>query len=103
MEGRNNPDCAFYLPWLPSKKRETSLSLSVFICVLLGSQRFFRARLRLQRGDRHDVGDILGRAAAGEIVGRAMESLQDRAGRLSARHTLHKLVCNVARVEIRED
>ena len=57
----------------------------------------------LQRRDRHDIYYIFDRAATREVVRRAIESLQDRAERLSARQTFDKLVSDVARVEIGKD
>src|SRR5260370_38722812 len=71
--------------------------------VHLWFQGFFPPPMRLQRRDLNAIGDISGRAATRQIVGRAIEPLQDRAERLSARQALYELVGNVARVEVRED
>jgi hypothetical protein len=50
----------FRLAIIYNSKRKSSFSLSVFICVHLWFQEFFPPRLRLQRRDRNNVGDIFG-------------------------------------------
>ena len=59
--------------------------------------------LRLDRSDGDDVHDILNGAAAGQVVDRLGKTLDDRADGLRVAQTLHQLVADVARLQIRED
>src|ERR1700674_594478 len=61
------------------------------------------ARDGLQRGDGHDVHDILGRTAARKIVGRPVQSLQDGPDGLRAGQPLDQLISNITRIEIGKD
>ena len=60
-------------------------------------------RLRLDRGDRDGVDDVAHRRAAGQVVDRLAQALQDRADRQRAGRALHRLVGVVAGVEVGED
>ena len=59
--------------------------------------------LCLDSGDCDDAHDILCGAAAGQIVHRLCDALEDRAIGLGASEALDKLVADVAGLEIRED
>src|SRR5437762_3979743 len=61
------------------------------------------AGLGLDRGNRDGVDDIFGLAAAGEIVCRPIEPLQNRADRSCASEPLSQFVSNVSRLKIGKD
>ena len=55
---------------------------------------------RLQRGDRGGHSNVVGRAAAGEVVDRARQALENGPHRLGTGQPLGQLVGNVSSVEI---
>ena len=57
---------------------------------------------RLRRGDGHGGDDVVHGAAAGEVVARLGDALQNGAVGLRARQALHQLVADVARFQTRE-
>src|SRR5258705_777175 len=56
----------------------------------------------LENGDRRSVHNIIGGGAARQVRDGARETLQDRAQGSPAAESLHQLVADVSRVEIRE-
>ena len=60
-------------------------------------------RLGLDRGNRDGVDDVLGLAAAGQIVRGPIKTLQNRPNRSRAGEPLSQLVSYVARLEIGKD
>ena len=58
--------------------------------------------LQASGDDRHLV-NLVSVAAAGQIVDRRIQTLQNRAVSIEAAQTLRNLIANVARVDVRED
>src|SRR2546426_580574 len=61
------------------------------------------SRLGLHRSDGHSIDNVLRFAAAGEIICRLVESLEDWSDRSCAGQSFGELVSDVARLKIRED
>ena len=59
--------------------------------------------LGLNAGDADDADDVLGRAAAGQVVHRGGQALRNGTVRLCLGQALYQLVTDVASVQIGED